>query len=199
MKHLILALVTATTFGPAAFAATVPAPAERAPLLPGNQPVKQTKLICKTGSDHRRADQPLKLYFSYHLPFQFEPEDPTMPYGRQVVVLAGRPVVQLFFSPARGGAGENGERLEPMQCAFAKRGLRAGEPSQVRILLPQGQVSWLTQSIGQRPGPAPLSFERAVVAPAGDWAFAGQPEKVFTIELDDTKTFVTSQLPKALN
>lgn len=163
---------------------------------PGEQ--RQTKLICKTGSERRAATQPLRLYFNYNLPMQFEPEDPTMPFGRQVMVLAGRPMMQLFFEKAPGPAGENGENLQPMQCAFPKRAIQANEPAQAQILLPQAQPHWLTQTIGQRPGPAQLSFERATVAPAGDWAFASQFEKVFALELDDTRTFVTSQLPKVL-
>ena len=43
-----------------------------------------------------------------------------------------------------------------------------------------------------------MSFERAVMAPAGDWSFASQYEKVFSIELDDTRSFVTSHLPKVI-
>ena len=188
MKHLWIALLVAGTVN--AFAA------ERAPRVNLS---RQTKLICKTGSERRPANQPLKLYLSYNLPFQFEPEDPTVPFGRQVLVMAGRPVVRLNFEKAPEAAGENGENLQPMQCAFAKRALGAQEPSQAQILLPQGQVSWLTQALGQRPGVAQLNFERAVVAPAGDWAFASQFEKVFTVELDNPRNFVTSQLPKALH
>lgn len=172
-------------------------PALAAPVVLRASEPKQTKLICKTGAERRPANQPLRLYFNYNLPFQFESEDPTVSYGRQVVVLGGRPVVQLFFEKANEAAGENGENLQPMQCAFAKRAVRLNEPSQVQILLPQGQTHWLTQSVGQRPGPAALSFERATFAPAGDWAFASQFEKVFTIELDNTRTFVTGQVPKA--
>jgi hypothetical protein len=156
------------------------------------------RLFCKTGSENRAANQPLKLYFQYHLPMLFEAEDPTLPFGRQELVASGRPLMQLFFEKSYVPAGENGERLAPMTCAFAKRVVSASEPSQVQIFLPngQGQVHWLTQSVGQRPGPKQLSFERAVMAPAGDWAFASQFERVFSIELDDMKTFVTTQLPR---
>lgn len=180
------------------FVFTLSAQAVNRPARAANE-VRQTKLICKTGSERRPASQPLKLYFNYNLPLQFEPEDPTVPLGRQVVVLAGRPVMQLFFEKASEAAGENGENLQPMQCAFAKRAVRRNEPTQVQILLPQGQPNWLTQTIGQRPGPAQLSFERATITPAGDWSLASQFEKVFSVELDDTRTFVTSQLPKVLH
>ncbi|MGZ3693101.1 MAG: hypothetical protein ACXWQO_02700 [Bdellovibrionota bacterium] len=193
MKTAILVLSLAlTTSAASALAATHAARAN-----PND--VKQTKLICKTGSERRPANQPLRLYFNYNMPLVFEPEDPTVPYGRQVVVLAGKPVMQLFFERSSEPAGENGENLQPMQCAFAKRGLRNSEPNQVQILLGQSQPHWLTQTIGQRPGPAQLSFERASIAPAGDWSIASQFEKVFSIELDDTRTFVTGQLPKAIH
>jgi hypothetical protein len=167
-------------------------PGRRAPEAP------QTKLICKTGAETRSPAQPLRLYFNYNVPFVFEPEDPTVPFGRQVVVLAGKPVMQLFFEKAGEAAGENGEYLQPMQCAFPKRALHANEPSQVQILLSPAKPHWLSQTIGQRPGPAQLSFERAVMAPAGDWGFASQYDKVFSIELDDTRSFVTSHLPKVI-
>ena len=159
---------------------------------------KANRLYCKTGPENRSPTQPLRLYFQYHLPVVFEPEDPTVPFGRQLVALTGRPVVQLNFERSSEPAGENGEKLDPMTCAFAKRVVSATEPNHVQILLAPGQVHWLTQSLGQRPGPRQLSFERAVVSPAGDWAFASQFEKVFTVDLDDAKTFVTTQMPKAL-
>jgi hypothetical protein len=157
---------------------------------------KATRLFCKTGAENRSANTPLKLHFQYHLPVMFEPEDPTLPFGRQVMVLSGRPLVQLNFEKSPEPAGENGEKLAPMTCAFAKRVVAPSEPAQVQIFLPTGQVHWLSQSIGQRTGPKQLSFERAVVAPAGDWAFASQFEKVFSVELEDTKNFVTTQLPR---
>ncbi len=157
---------------------------------------KATRLLCKTGTESRSANQALKLYFQYHLPVMFEAEDPTVPFGRQVMVLSGRPLVQLNFEKNPEPAGENGEKLAPMTCAFAKRVVAPSEPSQVQIFLPAGQVHWLSQSLGQRPGPKQLSFERAVVAPAGDWTFASQFEKVFSVELEDTKTFVTTQVPR---
>lgn len=159
---------------------------------------KATRLLCRTGSENRPASQALKLHFQYHLPVMFEAEDPTVPFGRQVMVLSGRPLVQLNFEKSPEAAGENGEKLAPMTCAFAKRVVAPSEPSQVQIFLPAGQVHWLSQSLGQRPGPKQLSFERAVVAPAGDWAFTSQFEKVFAVELEDTKTFVTTTVPKAL-
>jgi hypothetical protein len=155
----------------------------------------QIKLICKTGSDKRAPGQPLKLFFQYNLPFQFEPEDPTVPFGRQTFVLAGRPVVQLYFEKSPNGAGERGENLAPMQCAFANRALGPKDPNQVQILIPAGEVAWLSQTLGQKPGGGQ---ERALVAPASDWSFAYQYDKVFTLELENTKDFVTTQKPKAL-
>jgi hypothetical protein len=174
-------------------------PAQSAPRTRAATDLKQTKLICKTGPERRAAHQPLRLYLNYNLPLQFEPEDPTLPFGRQTMVLAGRPVMQLFFEKAPGAAGENGENLQPMQCAFAKRPIRANEPNQAQIIMSPAQPHWLTQTIGQRPGPAQLSFARATIAPAGDWSFASQFEKVFSLELDDASTFVTSQLPKVIH
>jgi hypothetical protein len=159
---------------------------------------KANRLYCKTGPENRALNQPLRLYFQYDLPISFEAEDPTQPYGRQLVSLSSRPIVQLTFDKASEPAGDNGEKLEPMTCAFAKRVVGPTEPNHVQILMPTGQVHWLTQSIGQRPGPRQLSMERAVMTPAGDWAFASQFEKVFVVDLDDAKTFVTTQLPKAL-
>lgn len=159
-------------------------------------PTNPRRLICKTGSESRSSAQPLKLYFQYHLPVVFEPEDPTVPYGRQMLLASGRPLVQMFFEKSAVPAGENGEKLAPMTCAFAKRVVARNEPGQVQIFMPSGQIHWLTQGIGQRPGPKQLSFERAVVAPAGDWGFASQFEKVFSVELEDMKTFVTTQLPR---
>jgi hypothetical protein len=160
--------------------------------------LKTNRLLCKTGAETRAASQPLELYFQYNLPVVYEPEDPTVPYGRQILVLQGRPLVVLHFRKSAEPAGENGEKLEPMTCAFAKRVVPASAPNHVQIFLPTGQTHWLTEGIGQRPGPKQLSFERAVIAPAGDWSFASQFDKVFTVDLDDMKNFVTTQLPKAL-
>lgn len=159
---------------------------------------KSNRLLCKTGSENRPSAQALKLYFQYHLPILFEPEDPTVGFGRQIVVLSGRPVVQLHFERAPEPAGEIGEKLEPMTCAFAKRVVATNEPALVQIFLPTAQVHWLTQALGQRPGPKQLNFERAVISPAGDWAFASQFERVFSLELDDMKNFITAQQPKPL-
>lgn len=142
------------------------------------------RLICKTGPEKRMNT---KLYFTYNVPFVHEPEDPTVPYGRQTMLLAGRPIVQLFFERSALAAGENGEHLQPMQCAFAKRAIRAGEPAQVQILLPPGQVHWISQSLGAK---AP-----AVLTPPGDWSFLQESERVFWLNLDDPKNFVTSQVP----
>jgi len=154
----------------------------------------QNKLICKTGPEKRALGQPLKLYLNFNLPIVFEAEDPTVPFGRQTMLLAGRPVVQLFFEKATGPAGDNGENLQPMQCAFARRGIKGSEPALVQILLQPNQVTWLSQGIGQRGAAA----ERAVIQPAGDWGFAYQHEQIFVLELDDRKGFITSQMPKAL-
>src|SRR3989344_398701 len=82
---------------------------------------KPGRLLCKTGTENRAATQALKLYFQYHLPMMYEPEDPTVPFGRQVMVLSGRPLVQMHFEKSPEAAGENGEKLAPMTCAFAKR------------------------------------------------------------------------------
>jgi hypothetical protein len=188
-----LFLAFALMFASSAFAA------ERV-VAPSNRTLNaKNRLICKTGSENRNANQPLELYFQYHLPVLFEAEDPTVPFGRQVLLLAGRPMVQFHFKKASEPAGENGEKLEPMTCAFAKRALSASDPNHAQIFLPTSQQPhWLSQTIGQRPGPKQLSFERAVIAPAGDWAFASQFEKVFTLDLDDAKNFATTQLPKAI-
>lgn len=156
------------------------------------------RLYCKTGAENRAANQPLELYFQYHLPVVFEAEDPTVPFGRQTMVLSGRPLMQLNFRKASAEAGENGEKLEPMTCAFPNRRITSTEPAHVQIFMPTGQTHWVSESIGQRPGPKQLSFERAVIAPAGDWSFASQFEKVFYIDLDDVKTFVTTQLPHGI-
>lgn len=188
---LSLILAAFSTASLAAPPAVIPSGNKTAAAKPG-------RLLCKTGAENRPASQPLKLFFQYHMPMMFEPEDPTVPFGRQVMVLSGRPLVQMYFEKSPEAAGENGEKLAPMTCAFAKRAVSASEPSQVQVFLASGQVQWLTQSLGQRPGPKQLSFERAVLAPAGDWAFASQFEKVFAVELDDPKTFVTTQMPKAL-
>jgi hypothetical protein len=160
---------------------------------------RPNRLVCKTGPEKRAVNQPLRLYFQYNVPFLFEPEDPTMPFGRQVFVLGGRPVMQLFFEKATGPAGENGENLQPMQCAFMRRAVRRGEPSQVQILTPGEKMHWITQQVGQKTLQGGLSLERATIAPAGDWAFSYQFEKVFVLDIDDMKNFVTSQLPKPLN
>lgn len=173
-------------------ALSLTATTQAAPERPKAKP-SANRLLCKTGPEKRAPGQALRLYFNYNLPFIFEPEDPTLPFGRQVMLLAGRPVVQMFFEKASGPAGVNGELLQPMQCAFAHRALRSNEPSQVQILLghqPQ-QVSWLSQPIGQRAG-----VDRANLTPPGDWTFASLPEQVFAVELEDTKTFVSSQIPR---
>ena len=159
---------------------------------------KPNRLFCKTGSENRPSQQSLELFFQYHLPVVFEPEDPTVPFGRQVMVLQGRPLVELRFKKSAEPAGESGEKLEPMTCAFARRVVAANEPSHLQIFLPAGQTHWLSQSLGQRTGPKQLSFDRAVFAPAGDWSFASQFEKVFSVEVEDLKSFVTTQLPKAI-
>lgn len=159
------------------WAATVPASAPKAKPM-------ANRLICKTGIEKKGVN---KLYFTYNLPFVHEPEDPTMPYGRQTLLLAGRPVVQLFFERAPLPAGENGEQLQPNQCAFAKRAVRGNEPAQVQILLSPGQVHWISQPIGPK--------IPAVLTPPGDWSFLQEPERVFWLNLDDPKNFITSQLP----
>jgi hypothetical protein len=153
------------------------------------------RLFCRTGSESRALNQPLELYFQYNLPVIFEAEDPTVPYGRQTLVLQGRPLMQLTFRKAQESAGDNGEKLEPMTCAFARRTLTASEPNHVQMFLPTGQTHWLTEVVGQRPGPRQLSFERAIMQPAGDWSFASQFDRVFYVDIDDMKTFVTTQLP----
>lgn len=202
----ILTIFTAYA-APKVLAAAAPNVLEQAPtgLLSGASigkdgkpamPTNPRRLLCKTGAENRSASQPLKLYFQYHLPVLFEPEDPTVPFGRQVLVASGRPLMVLHFDKSEQPAGENGEKLAPMTCAFAKRVVAPGEPSQLQIFLPAGQTHWLSQHVGQRPGPKQLSFERAIVAPAGDWAFASQFEKVFSVEIEDMKTFVTTQMPR---
>jgi hypothetical protein len=149
--------------------------------------VSAHRLLCKTGAEKQASGQGPKLYFNYNVPFVHEPEDPTMPYGRQVMLLAGRPIVQFFFERSPLPAGEHGEQLQPMQCAFAKRAIRANEPTQVQILLQPGQVHWISQPIGvKRP---------ALLTPPGDWSFLNEPERVFSLNLDDPKNFITSQLP----
>jgi hypothetical protein len=158
---------------------------------------KANRLFCKTGSENRPANQTLDLFFQYDLPVVFEAEDPTVPFGRQSMVLQGRPIMQLQFRKSGEPAGDNGEKLEPMTCAFAKRVVAANEPNKVQIFMPSGQTHWLTQGVGQRPGPKQLSFERAVISPAGDWSFAFQFDKVFSVEIEDMKTFVTTQMPRA--
>ena len=190
MRFLLSAVLFLATFSQAMAADR---PAARA-----NNPAKTNRLICKTGSENRSSNQQLELYFQYYLPILFEAEDPTVPFGRQVMVLTARPLVQMHFRKSAEAAGENGEKLEPMTCAFAKRPLNAGEPNHAQIYLPAGQAHWLSQAIGQRPGPKQLSFERAVIAPVGDWSFASQFDKVFALEIDDMKSFTTTQLPKAL-
>lgn len=143
------------------------------------------RLICKTGPE-KRATNP-KLYFTYNVPFVHEPEDPTLPYGRQTMLLAGRPIVQLFFERSPLPAGENGEQLQPMQCAFAKRAVRNNEPGQVQILMQPGQVHWISQPIGMKTS--------ALLTPPGDWSFLQEPERVFWLNLDDPKNFITTQMP----
>jgi hypothetical protein len=167
-----------------------PRPAAR----PKAEPAR-VRLLCKTGPEKRAPGQPLKLFFQYNLPFQFEPEDPTIPYGRQTFVLAGRPVVQLYFEKSAVAAGERGEDLAPMTCAYAKRPLGRAEPTQVQILIPVGEKAWISQSLGQKPG---YGQERVTIAPGSDWGFASQYEKVFAIDLDDAKDFVTAQRPRPL-
>ncbi len=169
-----------------------------APATTAHVAAKANRLFCKTGSESRPASQALELSFQYHLPILIESEDPTVPFGRQMMVLSGRPLMQLRFRKAAEPAGDNGEKLEPMTCAFAKRVVSATEPNHAQIFLPTGQTHWLSQAIGQRPGPKQLSFERAIFAPAGDWAFASQFDKIFYVDLDDMRNFVTTQQPKAL-
>jgi len=155
----------------------------------------RARLLCRTGAEKRAPGQPLKLFFQYNLPFQFEPEDPTIPYGRQTFVLAGRPVVQLYFEKSPTAAGDRGEDLAPMTCAYAKRPLSRAEPSQVQILVPVGEKAWISQTLGQKPG---YGQERITLAPGTDWGFASQYEKVFAVELDDAKDFVTARQPRPL-
>lgn len=174
MRAMILVIVS--------FLSTAAFAAPKAKVSPSN------RLICKTG-EKLSAGQGPKLYFTYNVPFMNEPEDPTMPMGRQVLLLAGRPVVQLLFERAPVAAGENGEQLQPSQCAFAKRAIKNGEPDRVQILLAPGQVGWISQPIGMRNPP------RTLLTPPGDWAFASEPERIFTLDIDDTKNFVTSDLP----
>lgn len=190
MKISALAL-SALLLAANSFAAE-PRPANRTRPVAENQ---RPRLLCKTGPEKRAPGQPLKLFFQYNLPFQFEPEDPTVPYGRQTFVLAGRPVVQLYFEKSPVAAGERGEDLAPMTCAYAKRALGKGEPTQVQILVPAGEKAWISQSLGQKPG---FGQERVTLAPGGDWGFAYQYEKVFAIDLDDAKDFVTAQRPRPL-
>jgi hypothetical protein len=154
----------------------------------------QNRLFCKTGPEKRAAGQPLKLYLNYNLPFVFEAEDPTVPFGRQMLLLAGRPTVQLFFEKAGSSAGDSGENLQPMQCAFARRVVRSNEPGQVQILLPPNQLNWISQSLGQRAG----AMEKAVLTPGGDWSFAYQFEQVFYVDIEEPKGFITTQLPRQL-
>lgn len=161
-------------------------------------PLKSNRLYCRTGAELRPPGQPLELFLQYFLPVVFEPEDPTVPYSRQAMSLSGRPVVQLHFKKSAEPAGENGEKLEPMTCAFAKRIVSSSEPRMVQIYMPAGQIQWLSQGIGQRPEPKTTSQqERLRLAPAGDWAFASQFDKVFYVDLDDAKRFITTQLPRA--
>jgi hypothetical protein len=166
--------------------------------VPMKLPTKPNRLFCKTGAENRAATQPLELYFQYNLPVVFEAEDPTVPFGRQTMVLQGRPLMQLNFRKSAEAAGDGGEKLEPMTCAFAHRKVSASEPSHVQIFMPMGQTHWLTEAVGQRPGPKQLSFERAIMTPAGDWSFASQFERIFYVDLEDMKTFVTTQLPHPL-
>ncbi|RZA08710.1 MAG: hypothetical protein EOP11_04005 [Proteobacteria bacterium] len=188
-----LALCFLTGFSAhAADSSALPAPAKP---KAGSPPSSASRLLCKTGPEKRAPGQPLKLFFQYNLPFQFEPEDPTIPFGRQTFYLAGRPVMQLYFDKSPVAAGERGENLSPMSCAFAKRPLNRGEPSQVQILIPVGEKAWISQTIGQKPGYGP---ERVTLAPGSDLAFTYQYEKVFSVDLDDAKDFVTAQKPRPL-
>jgi len=70
------------------------------------------RLLCKTGTESRASSQPLKLFFQYNFPILVEPEDPTLAYGRQTMVLTGRPLMLLFFEKSPEAAGEHGEHLE---------------------------------------------------------------------------------------
>ncbi len=151
----------------------------------------QNRLLCRTTLDKKLTNQ--KMYFRYNLPLQFEPEDPTVPYGRQAVVLAAKPVVQFYFERAALPAGERGENLQPMQCAFAKRAVRANEPNQVQILVSGNQITWMSQPLGQKVG-----AEKPTMIPAGDWTFAYKQDQLFFVDLDDTKAFVTTQMPKEM-
>ncbi len=151
----------------------------------------QNRLICRTSADKKLTNQ--KMYFHYNIPLLFEPEDPTVPYGRQTVALAGKPVVQLYFDRAPLPAGEKGENLQPMQCAFVKRAVKTNEPAQVQILVAGTQITWLSQPLGQKVG-----SEKPTMIPAGDWTFAYKQDQLFYVDLEDTKNFVTSQSPKEL-
>lgn len=151
----------------------------------------QNRLICRTSTDKKLANQ--KMYFHYNLPLLFEPEDPTVPFGRQAVVLAGKPVVQLYFERAPLPAGEKGENLQPMQCAFVKRAVKANEPAQVQILVAGNQITWMSQPLGHKVG-----SEKPTMIPAGDWTFAYKQDQLFAVDLEDTKNFITSQIPKEL-
>jgi hypothetical protein len=182
---LALLLLTSLTASLPGFAAN---PLEKGKKM-GNSP--QNRLLCRTTQDKKMANQ--KMVFRYNLPLQFEPEDPTVPFGRQTVVLAGKPVVQFFFERAPLPAGDRGENLQPMQCAFAKRTVRANEPNQVQILVAGNQITWMSQPLGQKVG-----SEKPTMIPAGDWTFTYQQDQVFFVDLDDTKTFVTSQMPKEM-
>jgi hypothetical protein len=149
------------------------------------------RLICKTPAEKKSSPQ--KMHFHYNLPLQFEPEDPTMPFGRQNVILGGRPVVQFYFEKSNSPAGERGENLLPMQCAFARRTVKANEPNQVQILISGNQITWMSQPLGQK-----IGSEKPTLIPTADWSFAYKSEQVFSVELDDLKTFVSTQMPKEL-
>lgn len=151
----------------------------------------QNRLICRTSADKKLANQ--KMYFHYNLPLLFEPEDPTVPFGRQAVVLAGKPVVQFYFERAPLPAGDKGENLQPMQCAFAKRAVKPNEPAQVQILVAGNQITWMSQPLGQKVG-----SEKPTMIPSGDWTFAYKQDQLFYVDLEDTKNFVTSLVPKEL-
>jgi hypothetical protein len=168
---------------------TVAAPLEKSKKSPTG--AMSNRLLCKTSAEKKASYQ--KMHFHYNLPLQFEPEDPTMPFGRQNVILGGRPVVQFYFEKAASAAGGRGENLLPMQCAFARRTVKANEPNQVQILISGNQITWMSQPLGQR-----IGSEKPTIVPTGDWSFAYKSEQVFSVEIDDLKTFVTAQMPKEL-
>ena len=166
-----------------------------APARPKAPADRKTRLICKTGSENRAPGQPLKLSFQYNIPLQFEPEDPTQPDARQTVTFAGRPRVQLSFEKSPVAAGEKGENLAPMQCAFAKRPVSAREPAKVQILVQAGELLWLSQAMGQS---SAGGQDRTLLTPGPEWNFTYQYDKVFALDLDDAEEFITGQKPRLL-